>query len=304
MRNEVHPRCPGCHVILAESRIVVLGAQSGARQCPMRSFAPSRTPKTKKKRSCRVLLSRHVHSLCIYCNLKKPHCQLSMKSLGCLFVFLSITTLSTAAFLQSRNPSRGLFRKPQPTAKKSSNFDRFVNKLFDDADTNQDGSVSFSEAYEMILKLYVRLNRRAPIPPPTRKKVLILYLDADLSKNNRLDREEFRGLAKTAARRALSRLVAHKVVKWFCAPLLAEYLVRTLASKQWPENLAKAIIPNGLHEKVLPVVTSKSFCRTVLIVAFVVSLGNLVLGIVNWILDMSLPDEKDDPRLERYLKRQ
>lgn len=183
---------------------------------------------------------------------------------------------------------------------KKSRFDRFLEKLFDDSDTNKDGTVSFSETYELVLKMYVNINRQAPIPPPTRKKVLQLYLNADSSQNGRLDKEEFKGLAKTLGGRAASRLVAHKMVTLIGAPLLAEYLVRTLAGKDWLIRTAEFVIPNRFHEKALPVVCSKPFCRTVLMVLLVASLGNIVLSIVNWVMDMSLPEEDEDPRLAKY----
>jgi hypothetical protein len=182
-----------------------------------------------------------------------------------------------------------------------SRFDRVVQKLFDDADTNKDGNVNFSELYELVLKMYVFINRQAPIPPPSRGKVLQLYLDADKSHTTVLSREEFGGIAHTLARRALSRLIAHKLVTIIGAPLLAEYLVHTLATKHWLQRMAEAIVPIRFHERILPVITSKAFCRSVLIVLLVATLGNIVMSTVNMILDMALPGEITDPRLKKYM---
>jgi hypothetical protein len=166
--------------------------------------------------------------------------------------------------------------------------------LFEDADVNLDGSISFGEAYELVLKMYVFLNREAPLPPPTRGKFFQLYSDADKTRNDRLNQEEFKGLAHTLARRALWRLVAHKLVTLVGAPVLAEYLVRTLAGKEWLPHLAYAIVPDRFKERVIPIITSTSFGRTVLVVLLVATLGNTVMNSVNSILDMSLPNEERD----------
>jgi hypothetical protein len=185
---------------------------------------------------------------------------------------------------------------------KKSKFDRFLEKLFDDADTNRDGSIAFAEVYELVLKMYIKINNQAPIPPPSRKKVLQLYLDADTSNDDRLTKDEFKGLAKTLGRRALSRLVAHKLVTLVGAPILAEYLVRTLAGKEWLPRMAEGLVPKRFHERLLPAIKSRVFCRTVLIVVLVETLGNIVIFIVNWVLDMSMPDEDEDPRLKKHVK--
>jgi hypothetical protein len=187
-------------------------------------------------------------------------------------------------------------------ALKKSKHDRFLEKLFDDADTNRDGSIDFSEVYELVLKMYIKINNQAPIPPPSRKTLLLLYLDADTSNNDRLNKDEFKGLAKTLGRRALSRLVAHKLVTLVGAPILAEYLVRTLAGKEWLPSMMAELVPKRFHERILPAITSTAFCRTVLIVVLVATLGNLVIFIVNWVLDMSMPDEDEDPRLKKHIK--
>ena len=183
-------------------------------------------------------------------------------------------------------------------------FNRFLDKLFDEADINHDGTVSFSEAYEMVLKMYVNINRQAPIPAPTRRKIAQLYLSADSSKTNRLNREEFKGLAKILGRRALSRLVAHKLVTLLGAPLLATVLVKEFSTHSWPRKLAHAVVPDAMNDKLIPVLTSQTFGRTLIIVACVATLGNIVLGTVNWLLDMSLPGElDDDPRLMKIVSR-
>lgn len=86
-------------------------------------------------------------------------------------------------------------------------------------------------------------------------------------------------------RRAMWRLLSHKSVSLVGAPLLAEYsIVRLFHHYKWDFEVASRIVP----VRALPVVTSSmSFWRTVLLIAFVKSLGNLVLGVVNRMLDYS-----------------
>ena len=50
-------------------------------------------------------------------------------------------------------------------------FDSMVTNIFNEADSNEDGSVSVDELYEMVLKLYITINQEAPVKPPSRKQV-------------------------------------------------------------------------------------------------------------------------------------
>lgn len=219
-----------------------------------------------------------------------------MKLINCI-LFLWFSPFAVAALVPKST------KLPRAETSRGSRFDRFVQKIFDDADTDLDDFVSFNEAYELVLKMYVQINRQAPIPPPSRAKVLQLYIQADKTHDKHLNRDEFRELARVLGRRAMSRLVAHKIVTLFGAPLLAEYLVRTLATKNWVRDLADVIVPNRFHERILPVITSITFCRTVLVVLSVMTLGNIVLSLMNWVLDMSLSDENIDPKLSKKYTR-
>jgi hypothetical protein len=189
---------------------------------------------------------------------------------------------------------------PEKTTAKNSRLQKLAEKLFDENDENYDGQISFNEAYTLVLKLYVNLNRQAPIKPPTRQIVLQLFLDSDVSHDNSLNREEFAQLAGTVVRRALWKVTAHKLCKMVGAPLLTELFIRKLKGKDWLQNLAKAVVPARFHEKILPTLLSSSFWRPVLLITFVISLGNLVLSIVTWAEDKRLPDANEDPRVKAY----
>lgn len=178
------------------------------------------------------------------------------------------------------------------TRPQQSRFERYLQKIYDESDANQDGSISFDETYQRVLLMYIKINRKAPIPPPTRATVFSLFHRADKDRSNSISRDEFTWLANNLFERALSRLVAHKIVTLIGAPMLAELLVRKLAGQAWLPQLAEMIVPVRFHEKVLPTITSTIFWRMLLLVPLVSSLGNVVLSLVNWMWGMSLPSEE------------
>ena len=243
----------------------------------------------------------------------------------CLLLFLSMTTpvavnalrrgpgpgpgpvspttksFGPLGFRPRRTPSSSLTTVLNPQS--SSRFDRFLTKLYDGADVDHDGSISTDELYLLVLKLYIQLNRQAPIPAPSREQINRLYRKADINHNNKITRDEFTMLAKMIGRRASLRLIAHKCITLLCAPLLAEYVLRQLSKHQeYLHSLAETIVPNRFHNKVLPIITSRSFCRTIVLIAFIVSLGNLVLNIVNWFLDHAIADDDYDDKSKKTRK--
>lgn len=194
--------------------------------------------------------------------------------------------------------------RPLPQTSRKSRIDRLIDKAFHDADVNLDGTISFQEAYESILQMYIKLNRQANINPPSRTRVLQLYLQADATQNNRLNHQEFATLAKRVTRRAILRVLVHKVVTVAGAPALAELLVRLLAYKQdGMEQIARFLIPLRFQEKLVPVVISKAFHRTIWTVILVATLGNYCVAILNFFLDMSFAKQDDKQVLQQYKRR-
>lgn len=186
----------------------------------------------------------------------------------------------------------------QPSKSKAriyrSSIDRFVDRLFDETDTDEDGMVSFDEAYVGCLLLYVRLNRRAPIPPPSRKKFRRIFLQAaERNKSNELnllDKEEYGHILKKILGRAVLRLTSHKVVTLIGAPLLTEMIVRSMASRRDGfEATLRFIMPSSFHNAVIPTATSKTFQRGFFMIILVMTLGNSCIAAVTLLLDMSLP---------------
>ena len=170
----------------------------------------------------------------------------------------------------------------------TSRFDRFIQKVYDNADTNHDGTISLEEAYELVLKLYIYINRQAPVNPPSRTQVHRLFDVSDRNRNQRISRDEFTELASLLGQRALVRIVTCKLLTMVAAPILAEYTAQYLSDQAWLPELAARVVP----ERLLPVVTSENFGRTVLIVLFVSTMGKAVMNMVNVVLDWSLPPEE------------
>lgn len=223
-----------------------------------------------------------------------------MKSWSIILLLLTLTNFSSAI---TRPKGRSGKVKPSeeqgisiriPTPK--SRLERYIDKVFENADSNHDGNIEFVEVYELVLKIYVKLNRQAPVPAPSRETVLKVYQNSDKDRDNRLTRDEFKSLVKTISRNAFLRVASFKLVKMVGAPLLTEYLIRTFAGKQWLSDLAVALIPDRFHEKVLPVISSPAFCRTALLVLLVMFLGHLVLDIVDIFIAMTLNGDGNGDR--------
>ncbi|CAJ1966597.1 unnamed protein product [Cylindrotheca closterium] len=184
---------------------------------------------------------------------------------------------------------------PETTIQVSkSRFERYIDKVFASADSNKDGKINFTEVYELVLKIYVQLNRQAPVPPPSRETVMKVYQKSDENKDEYLTREEFEVVVKEVSERAFVRVAIMKLMKVVGAPLLAEYLIRTLAEKEWPSELVTTLVPAQYQEKVWPIISSRSFWRSVLIILGVAFLGHFVLGIVDMTISMVAGDEKRD----------
>jgi hypothetical protein len=163
-------------------------------------------------------------------------------------------------------------------------WDRQLTQIYEEADLNRDGSISFDECYERLLRFYIKLNQQAPIPPPDRTTVLDLYTEYDWNRNHKLSCDEFKQLAKVLASTALTRLAAHKTVTIVVAPLIATTLVHALATssllaspRSVSSSVVQAMVPTHLAESLL----SPNFWKTVVMIFTISQLGNIVLNLVN-----------------------
>ena len=161
-------------------------------------------------------------------------------------------------------------------------LDRYSSKLFDDADSNHDGSVSPDEVYELILKFYIKVNQKAPIPPPSRERVMKLFDQSDTDRTGRLQLVEFQRLLRTMYARASSRVLAYKVVSILFAPVLSISLINFIQGKTYLKELFNALLPEKTPKKITNLLTKESLWVTMFTMILVKNLGGLILGFVDW----------------------
>lgn len=178
-------------------------------------------------------------------------------------------------------------------------WDRKLTRLYNEADLNKDGGISFDECYQRLLFFYIELNQQAPIPPPDRATVRRLYAQSDWNHNRSLSCEEFKQLACELGEGAYARLVAHKFVTLFVAPWLAATVVHWLATaarlaavrSRWAGAVKAATAPL-LPTNVAETFVSANFWRTVVLTLTVSRLGNAVLATVNRYLYRKIATKK------------
>lgn len=160
-------------------------------------------------------------------------------------------------------------------------IETYIHRLFNEADSNKDGTVSLDEVYTLVLKLYVKLNRNAPVEPPSEQTVLTLFGKADQNKNNRLDNDEFLQLMLVIYGRAAVRVAIHKALRLFVAPLLA------MQSAAYVTNSpVTTFIADWVPDRLGGMLRSEKFWTTSLVVFFMSTLGNILMGLTVCALDM------------------
>ena len=78
-----------------------------------------------------------------------------------------------------------------------------------------------TDPYTLVLKMYVHINRQAPVPPPTPAEVQKAFETADADRDGRLDRSEFRRLMVFFYARNSTRIIVFRAFRHLLAPLLA-----------------------------------------------------------------------------------
>jgi len=175
--------------------------------------------------------------------------------------------------------------KPEVTTFLDNLFNKMdvAGRVFNQVDVNKDGVVDRDEAYEMVLIMYVFINRRAPVKPPKRATVNKLFDEADADGSGVLSKDEFVTLASTLASRATLRVAAFKLISLVGAPLLASAIVKKIAGAEEFTAFWGSVIPGPLQGTLL----STQFYTLVLTLIFVASLGNFVLKGVDFALNLS-----------------
>ena len=159
----------------------------------------------------------------------------------------------------------------------------YVTKLFNEADSNHDGAISPDEVYDLVLKFYVKVNRQAPVPAPSRERVMTLFNNADVTHSGKLDIHEFRRLVRTLYARVSSRIVAFKVVKILFAPILAIRLVDMLKGTPIVIGLFDKVIHETTPGWIGEVVAKETVWSSVFTLLCVIGLGNTALSVIDFL---------------------
>lgn len=195
---------------------------------------------------------------------------------------------STVLFPGKRNVNKGSVTAKEKSSKNQAVrslglLSSYVTKLFNEADSNKDGAISPDEVYELVLKFYVKVNRQAPVPAPSRERVMTLFNNADVTHSGKLDIHEFRRLVRTLYARVSSRIVAFKVVKILCAPILAIRLVDILKGTPMVVGLFDKFIHDTTPSWIAGVVTKETVWSSVFTLLCVIGLGKTALRVIDFL---------------------
>lgn len=171
----------------------------------------------------------------------------------------------------------------------------FLDKLFDSADLDHDGQLSVNELYEMVLKLYIKINRQAPVPPPTKETVARIFAREDKDHSDGLDREQFRHFMLIISERAATRVSAVMVSQLAVAPLLAIHVVGVVGTDEWWTTRLVEMVPKRFRQGAM---LDAKFWTTVLTVVFFATIGEVVLALTDVVLNLiggvNQKDEEED----------
>ena len=220
-------------------------------------------------------------------NALKPSCSITqMKAEGISRLVEDVVQMNGGSRLvQNASKNRKLLRNLNAMSMiHSMNFfsiDNYIDGVFDKADINRDGSISIDEVYELVLLIYIKLNRQAPISPPSRAKIIELFTKFDTKKDGRLNSDEFKQFALIGVSRASAKVLSHKLLTFMVAPMLAWKLVKVFPRKEQLGQISKVWLP----EKYLNTVLSESFWNMGLTILFVSTLGDFAIHISDYLFD-------------------
>jgi hypothetical protein len=165
-------------------------------------------------------------------------------------------------------------------------INKYAEDLFDKTDANSDGSLSFEEIYKLVLLISIKVNREAPITPPTEENMRILFDKADVSKSGKLTKGEFKKFLRISLPRTSTRVLAHKILSIVVAPMLAFQVVHHFSSNLCLKKLGSSLVGSKwFPEKYAKTVLSEQFWIVGLTVWFVSKLGNIVVRATTWVYD-------------------
>ena len=128
---------------------------------------------------------------------------------------------------------------------------------------------------------YIKLNRQAPIKPPSEQTVWLLYNNADRNKDHVLDYDEFQNLMLVIYGRAAVRVAIHKSMRLFVAPLLAMQSASYVVNSSFTSFLV-----DWVPDQYGRMLQSEKFWTTSLVILFMSTLGSIVMSLTVCALNM------------------
>lgn len=160
-------------------------------------------------------------------------------------------------------------------------LNRYADTLFENSDIDKDGSISPTEAYNLVLLLYIKVNQKVPISPPSREKVQNVFNRQDQGRKGKLVKAEFKDLVRILLKRTTARVVTYKTLSLFAAPLLAMQVVSGLSGKVWLYDLGVKYVPQRFAGMAL----TRQFWTSVLTVVFISTLGSMGLMVIDLFIE-------------------
>ena len=140
----------------------------------------------------------------------------------------------------------------------SEKINKYIDQCFESSDLNKNGALSFDETYDLLLEIYVKINRNAPLDPPPRAKILTLFNEADTDNSGQIQRSEFKELALLLVSRASTRLASYKILTVVGAPYLALQTVHFMSETSWLHDIAAdPLVPTVLTTVLVSVLGDK-----------------------------------------------
>ena len=157
-----------------------------------------------------------------------------------------------------------------------------TDNLFERADRDGDGFLSVDEAYEMVLKTYIQVNRWGMHVDPPEKDVMekLVARAGSHERPGWLTREEFRWLKPLLELRLGVRVCLFVTVRFLIAPLLAWRIVGKLEGRGLADA-AQNVLPALATAGGLRPLLSGDFWRAAIMVFLMATLGNLSNGFLN-----------------------